>query len=113
MFEQVGCVSCHTPEIGGVAGIYSDFLLHRVVNPRDLGGGYSEVPTPRCRMGILSPTNGRHRHSGVSPTVPLTSTMGDLRRSRRPSAGIKEMRPVLPASMNLSLPPIARPSSDS
>jgi mono/diheme cytochrome c family protein len=44
LFGQVGCVSCHTPEIGGVAGIYSDFLLHRVINPRDLGGGYAEIP---------------------------------------------------------------------
>ena len=44
VFEKVGCASCHTPEIGGVAGIYSDFLLHRISSGNDLGGGYAEVP---------------------------------------------------------------------
>jgi len=44
LFKQVGCVACHTPEIGGVAGIYSDFLLHRITSGSDLGGGYVEVP---------------------------------------------------------------------
>jgi CxxC motif-containing protein (DUF1111 family) len=44
MFREVGCASCHTPEIGGVAGIYSDFMLHRISSGNDLGGGYAEVP---------------------------------------------------------------------
>jgi CxxC motif-containing protein (DUF1111 family) len=44
LFATVGCADCHTPVMGGVAGIYSDFLLHRVINPRDLGSGYAEVP---------------------------------------------------------------------
>ena len=44
LFGQVGCVACHTPKIGGVAGIYSDFLLHRLTSPSDQGGGYAEVP---------------------------------------------------------------------
>jgi CxxC motif-containing protein (DUF1111 family) len=44
VFEKVGCAICHTPEIGGVPGIYSDFLLHRISSGNDLGGGYAEVP---------------------------------------------------------------------
>jgi CxxC motif-containing protein (DUF1111 family) len=44
LFQQVGCVACHTPEIGGVAGIYSDLLLHRVTSANDLGSSYAEVP---------------------------------------------------------------------
>ncbi|HKI20508.1 MAG TPA: di-heme oxidoredictase family protein, partial [Isosphaeraceae bacterium] len=44
LFKQVGCVACHTPEIGGVAGIYSDLLLHRISNRNDLGSGYAEEP---------------------------------------------------------------------
>jgi len=44
VFQQVGCVACHTPEIGGVAGIYSDLLLHRITNSNDLGSSYAEVP---------------------------------------------------------------------
>jgi CxxC motif-containing protein (DUF1111 family) len=47
LFGSVGCAACHTPSIGGVAGIYSDFLLHRVIDTRNLGNGYAEVtPTP-------------------------------------------------------------------
>ena len=43
LFQQIGCTGCHTPELGGVAGVYSDFLLHRIANPT-VAGGYSEVP---------------------------------------------------------------------
>ena len=28
VFAQVGCAICHTPDMGGVKGVYSDFLLH-------------------------------------------------------------------------------------
>jgi CxxC motif-containing protein (DUF1111 family) len=50
LFTSVGCAACHMPEMGGVAGIYSDFLLHRLDDRRN-GGGYSsrgipEVPLP-------------------------------------------------------------------
>jgi CxxC motif-containing protein (DUF1111 family) len=44
VFEQVGCAACHTPEMGGVEGIYSDFLLHRLDDRANGGGGYREVP---------------------------------------------------------------------
>jgi CxxC motif-containing protein (DUF1111 family) len=44
LFKQVGCAVCHTPDIGGVEGIYSDFLLHQVADSSQLGG-YAEVPT--------------------------------------------------------------------
>jgi CxxC motif-containing protein (DUF1111 family) len=50
LFRQVGCAVCHTPDLGGVPGIYSDFLLHRLVNPNDQTGGYAEIPnTPLPR----------------------------------------------------------------
>jgi CxxC motif-containing protein (DUF1111 family) len=42
LFEQVGCAYCHTPDLGGVAGVYSDFLLHRIEDPGK--GGYRETP---------------------------------------------------------------------
>ena len=44
VFGQVGCAICHTPDMGGVTGVYSDFLLHRVAKPIGQGSGYSEVP---------------------------------------------------------------------
>ena len=43
LFHQIGCTGCHTPELGGVAGVYSDFLLHRIASS-NAPGGYSEVP---------------------------------------------------------------------
>jgi CxxC motif-containing protein (DUF1111 family) len=42
LFATVGCVGCHTPDVGGVSGVYSDFLLHRL-DHRDRGG-YRETP---------------------------------------------------------------------
>ena len=42
LFNTVGCAVCHTPEIGGLAGVYSDFLLHRL---DDRSGGGSEYRT--------------------------------------------------------------------
>ena len=47
LFHQVGCADCHQPNLGGVEGIYSDLLLHRM--GRDLVGGsayYGAPPAP-------------------------------------------------------------------
>jgi CxxC motif-containing protein (DUF1111 family) len=47
LFDSIGCAVCHIPDMGGVRGVYSDFLLHRM----DDGGGSgyenaSPVPFP-------------------------------------------------------------------
>ena len=50
VFTKVGCAACHTPDVGGVAGVYSDFLLHRLDDQFKTGKGYRErppVPLPR------------------------------------------------------------------
>jgi len=39
LFEQVGCATCHTPQLGQVNGLYSDLLLH------DMGESSSDVAT--------------------------------------------------------------------
>jgi CxxC motif-containing protein (DUF1111 family) len=44
LFRQVGCAVCHTPDVGGVEGVYSDFLLHRLDNRKAGSGGYVERP---------------------------------------------------------------------
>jgi len=45
VFRRVGCAGCHTPELSGVAGIYSDFLLHRLDDrSTGKGSGYTETP---------------------------------------------------------------------
>jgi mono/diheme cytochrome c family protein len=46
VFEKVGCAACHTPELGGVAGVYSDFLLHRIVDSRKNYAEIADVPLP-------------------------------------------------------------------
>lgn len=49
-FEKVGCATCHTPEIGGLAGVYSDFLLHRLDDRTNGGDGYSTRSTPQIPL---------------------------------------------------------------
>ena len=71
VFTEVGCAACHTPDLGGVAGVYSDFLLHRIVDNRK---NYTEIPTSRPRRSFPCPRNGRRPPCGVSPTVRPTST---------------------------------------
>ena len=48
LFGAVGCASCHVPDLGGVAGIYTDFQLHVLDDPRPAGGGdgYGSNPLP-------------------------------------------------------------------
>ena len=46
LFREIGCAVCHTPDMAGVDGVYSDFLLHRL-DDRSRGGGaggYRETP---------------------------------------------------------------------
>ena len=38
LFRSVGCAACHTPDLAGVEGIYSDFLLHRLDDRSQAGG---------------------------------------------------------------------------
>jgi CxxC motif-containing protein (DUF1111 family) len=44
VFREVGCASCHVPDVGGVEGVYSDFSLHRLDDRLNKGSGYSETP---------------------------------------------------------------------
>jgi CxxC motif-containing protein (DUF1111 family) len=49
LFSTIGCADCHTPSLGEVAGVYSDFLLHKLEDDRS-SGGYGrldpELPLP-------------------------------------------------------------------
>jgi CxxC motif-containing protein (DUF1111 family) len=42
LFTKIGCADCHAPDLGGVAGIYSDLLLHKLEDDRD-GGAYGRL----------------------------------------------------------------------
>jgi CxxC motif-containing protein (DUF1111 family) len=41
-FAGAGCASCHTPKLGGVAGLYSDLLLHDMGDDTADDGSYSD-----------------------------------------------------------------------
>jgi CxxC motif-containing protein (DUF1111 family) len=42
LFTEIGCADCHTPDLGGVAGLYSDLCLHSLEGPDS--DGYVERP---------------------------------------------------------------------
>ena len=105
LFGQVGCVACHTPEIGGVAGIYSDFLLHRVIDTRNLGSGYAEVPSTPLPDGHPLPDEWKtpplwgvadsapYFHDGGSPTLEAA-----IRRHQGDAASVTRTYESLPTS---------------
>ena len=82
-FATVGCASCHTPEIGGVAGVYSDFLLHRLDDRSNGGDGYSTIESPEVPLPDAFPLpeewktpplwgvadSAPYFHDGGSPTL--------------------------------------------
>ena len=103
LFGQVGCVACHTPEIGGVAGIYSDFLLHRVIDTRDLGSGYAEIPSTPLPDGHPLPDEWKtpplwgvadsapYFHDGGSLTLEAAIRRHDGRRGQCHACGIESL----------------------
>jgi len=46
LFNTVGCAECHTPDLGGIVGLYSDLLLHRMGPDLEGGGTYNDPPIP-------------------------------------------------------------------
>jgi CxxC motif-containing protein (DUF1111 family) len=44
LFAQVGCADCHTPNLGDVEGVYSDFRLYEI--EPDRSASYSVVSSP-------------------------------------------------------------------
>jgi CxxC motif-containing protein (DUF1111 family) len=39
LFASIGCAACHVPDLGGVKGVYGDFLLYTMDDPAPAGGG--------------------------------------------------------------------------
>lgn len=55
VFKDVGCAACHVPDMGGVAGVYSDFLLY-ALEERSASGQFDRYgPEP-------PPGSGRPGH---------------------------------------------------
>ena len=64
-FDSIGCAACHTPNLGGVEGLYSDLLLHDMGEELQDTGGYGTF-TPRSPGEEIN-----------VPTGPL-ATAGDM-----------------------------------
>ena len=47
IFDRIGCAACHRPELGRIAGIYSDLLLHDMGDQLSGAGSYGpHLPDP-------------------------------------------------------------------
>ena len=101
LFEQVGCAVCHTPELAGVVGVYSDFLLHRVTDTSESGRWllprFPHVPLPDDHP--LPDEWKTPPLWGVADSAPYFHD-GGHRLWKLPSAAIRETRPALPGHLN-------------
>ena len=55
LFSTIGCAICHTPDIGGVQGIYTDFLLHRLVDRVSASKDYNPTVLPEAPLPVDHP----------------------------------------------------------
>jgi mono/diheme cytochrome c family protein len=84
VFTGIGCAACHTPDLGGVSGVYSDFLLHTVEGsdkpntPGSYGDNPEDLPLPpdfpKTSEWKTPPLWGvadsaPYFHDGASPTM--------------------------------------------
>ena len=46
VFAAIGCAACHVPDLGGVSGIYTDFLMYTLDDPTPPGGSSPYGPEP-------------------------------------------------------------------
>jgi CxxC motif-containing protein (DUF1111 family) len=95
VFAQIGCADCHTPDLGGVSGVYSDFLLHRVVVDGKRTSGYSEEPPVPLPDDYPQPDEWKtpplwgvadsapYFHDGASPTLEVA-----IRRHKRDAESV-------------------------
>ncbi len=54
LFGTIGCAVCHIPDMGGVKGIYTDFLLYTLSEPPPTGGSGEYGPGPPSQLELPS-----------------------------------------------------------
>ncbi|HUG91357.1 MAG TPA: di-heme oxidoredictase family protein [Planctomycetaceae bacterium] len=69
LFHTLGCADCHTPDLGGVEGLYSDLLLHRMGRELRGGGGYDDPPLPLPTPDDESDESGPHPTEWRTPPL--------------------------------------------
>jgi CxxC motif-containing protein (DUF1111 family) len=95
VFVEAGCADCHTPNIGGIEGIYSDFRLYEVEPERAPGYSVQSTPAvlphghPEASMWKTPPLWGvadsaPYFHDGGSPTLShaILRHQGSAKKSR-------------------------------
>ena len=89
LFKSIGCATCHRPQMGSVAGLYSDLLLHDMGPGLGGGGTYYNVPADSSGSGS-APSGGR---------LPGTALRGSIAGSQDwrtpPLWGIRDSGPYL------------------
>ena len=76
-FAKIGCAACHTAELGEVAGIYSDLLLHDLGPELGDSGGYGVVQPQSSGNDSDDPVSGLLADSADTPIVrPLAMFAG-------------------------------------
>lgn len=95
VFSEIGCAECHTPDLGGVTGLYTDLCLHSLSDPDH--NGYvreTEVPLPFGApeldewktpplWGVAD--SAPYMHDGSAPTLEaaIQAHGGDARHIRK------------------------------
>ena len=94
VFSEIGCAECHTPDLGGVKGLYSYLCLHNISDPDH--NGYvrePEVPMPSNVPGLADwktpplwgvADSAPYLHDGSSPTLEdaIEKHGGDAKHTR-------------------------------
>jgi CxxC motif-containing protein (DUF1111 family) len=130
LFTGVGCAFCHVPNMGGVKGVYSDFLLHRIVDPNPQGGrGYGPAvpatPLPPDRphedewktpalWGVAD--SAPYMHDGSAPDLhsAILHHGGDAKpvREAYQKLGYEKQQALVAFLKTLKAPPDAVPVTD-
>ena len=136
-FATVGCAACHVPDLGGVKGVYSDFLLYTLEEPQPPGAGggrgYGNDPPPQLNLPSRPDTEPKpeewktpalwgvadsapYLHDGSAATLKdaIQRHGGDARavRDRYKALSGDEQAAVLAFLGTLKAPPDARPLSN-
>lgn len=139
LFGTIGCAACHVPDLGGVKGVYSDFLLYTLDDPLPPGSaggggrGYGNDPPPQLNLpsrpdsepkpeewktpalwGVADSAPYLHDGSAATLKDAIIRHGGDAKsvRDRYKALGGDEQAAILAFLGTLKAPPDARPLRD-
>ncbi|HKA06906.1 MAG TPA: di-heme oxidoredictase family protein [Gemmataceae bacterium] len=134
LFHSVGCATCHVPDLGGVKGVYSDFLLYNLNDPPGPNSAsYSPEPPRVLKLpgrpdhlqrpeewktpalwGVAD--SAPYFHDGASPTLDsaITRHRGDAKNvtARYEELGSTGKSALIAFLKTLKAPPDAVPLSN-